>query len=319
MCKLAQSNRPGSGRFLRPTSNWGSSGEVPRGAWSDDKHGWEASKMDATTGVKRKADLSDYLAAERTFLAWVRTGLALMGFGFVVARFGLFVQQLEVLQRTPSPYSSGFSLWFGTTLIAVGVIVNLSSAWRHVRLVRELDQGEPSCSRSLTQAVATAVFLAVVGLAMAIYLISVRSSTNLHSEDRKETTMAQLATKGIVDQASNHSVDQTVEKLKTILQSKGVSLFALVDHSGEAEKVGMKMPPTKLLIFGSPKAGTPLMLAAPSIAIDLPLKILVWEDAQGKVWLSYNSPEYLKDRHGLPPDLLQNIAVVGTLASKAAE
>ena len=131
--------------------------------------------------------------------------------------------------------------------------------------------------------------------------------------------MAQVATKGIIDQASNHSVDQTVEKLKTILQSKGVTLFALVDHSGEAEKVGMKMPPTKLLIFGSPKAGTPLMLAAPSIAIDLPLKILVWEDAQGKVWLSYNSPEYLKERHGLPAELLQNIAVVGTLASKAAE
>ena len=275
--------------------------------------------MDAKTDVKRKADLSDYLAAERTFLAWVRTGLALMGFGFVVARFGLFVQQLEAFQRAPSAPSSGFSLWFGTTLIAVGVVVNLSSAWRHVRLVRELDRGEPSCSRSLTQSVATAVFLAAVGLAMAIYLISVRSSTNLHSEDRKETTMAQVATKGIIDQASNHSVDQTVEKLKTILQSKGVTLFALVDHSGEAEKVGMKMPPTKLLIFGSPKAGTPLMLAAPSIAIDLPLKILVWEDAQGKVWLSYNSPEYLKERHGLPAELLQNIAVVGTLASKAAE
>ena len=108
-------------------------------------------------------------------------------------------------------------------------------------------------------------------------------------------------------------------KLTGILQSKGVTLFALVDHSGEAEKVGMKMRPTKLLIFGSPKAGTPLMLAAPSIAIDLPLKILVWEDAQGKVWLSYNSPEYLEQRHGLPPNLLQNIAVVGTLAAKAGE
>jgi uncharacterized protein (DUF302 family) len=83
--------------------------------------------------------------------------------------------------------------------------------------------------------------------------------------------------------------------------------------------VGMKMPPTKLLIFGSPKAGTPLMLAAPSIAIDLPLKILVWEDSQGKVWLSYNSPEYLMKRHGVPQDLLKNIAVVGTLAEKAGE
>jgi uncharacterized protein (DUF302 family) len=124
---------------------------------------------------------------------------------------------------------------------------------------------------------------------------------------------------GIVDVPSNHSVDETVEKVKNILQSKGITLFAVVDHSGEAEKMGMKMPPTKLLIFGNPKGGTPLMLAVPSVAIDLPLKILVWEDGQGKVWLSYNSLEYLQQRHGLPQDLLQNIAVVGTLAAKAAE
>jgi uncharacterized protein (DUF302 family) len=124
---------------------------------------------------------------------------------------------------------------------------------------------------------------------------------------------------GIIDIPSSHSVEQTVEKLKGILQAKGVTLFALVDHSGEAEKVGLKMPPTKLLIFGSPKAGTPLMLAAPSIAIDLPLKILVWEDAQARVWVSYNSPGYLQVRHNLPTELLQNIAVVETLAAKAAE
>jgi uncharacterized protein (DUF302 family) len=124
---------------------------------------------------------------------------------------------------------------------------------------------------------------------------------------------------GIVQIPGSHSVDETVDRLKNILQSKGVTLFALIDHSGEAEKVGMKMPPTKLLIFGSPKAGTPLMLAAPSAAIDLPLKILVAEDAEGKVWLSYNAPEYLQTRHGLPPDLLQNIAAAGTLAAKAAE
>jgi uncharacterized protein (DUF302 family) len=124
---------------------------------------------------------------------------------------------------------------------------------------------------------------------------------------------------GIVDKASNHSVDETVEKLKGILQAKGVALFALVDHSGEAAKVGMKMPPTKLLIFGNPKAGTPLMLAAPSSAIDLPLKILIWEDGRGKVWVSYNSPAYLQERHGFPPELLQNIAVVEALATKAGE
>jgi len=124
---------------------------------------------------------------------------------------------------------------------------------------------------------------------------------------------------GIIDTPSNHSVDETVEKLKGILQAKGVTLFALVDHSGEAEKVGMKMRPTKLLVFGNPEAGTPLMLAAPRSAIDLPLKILVWEDVQGKVWVTYNSPIYLQERHSLPPELLQNIAVVETLATSAAE
>ena len=124
---------------------------------------------------------------------------------------------------------------------------------------------------------------------------------------------------GIVKIPSHHSVDETVDKLKAILRSKGVTLFALVDHSGEAEKVGMKMPPTKLLIFGNPKGGTPLMLAAPSAALDLPLKILIAEDAEGKVWISYNSTEYLKERHGLPETLVTNIAVVQTIAAAAGE
>ena len=131
--------------------------------------------------------------------------------------------------------------------------------------------------------------------------------------------MSTAATNGIVDKPSNHSVEQTVERLKSILQSKGVKLFALIDHSREAELVGLTMPATKLLIFGNPKGGTPLMLATPSSAIDLPLKILVREDAQGRVWVSYNSPAYLQERHGLPPDLIENIAVVETLATKATE
>ena len=131
--------------------------------------------------------------------------------------------------------------------------------------------------------------------------------------------MSTTADNGIVNLPSNHSVDETVESLKKILEAKGVNLFALVDHSGEAEKVGLQMRPTKLLIFGSPKAGTPLMQAAPSIAIDLPLKILIWEDAQGKVWVSYNSPAYLQQRHNLAPELLKNIAVVETLATKIAQ
>jgi len=124
---------------------------------------------------------------------------------------------------------------------------------------------------------------------------------------------------GIVDIASRHTVDETVAKLQKILSEKSITLFALVDHSGEAAKVGMAMRPTKLLIFGNPKAGTPLMIAAPSIAIDLPLKILVWEDEQGRTQISYNSPAYLRERHNLPLDLLQNIQVVEALAAKTAE
>jgi len=127
------------------------------------------------------------------------------------------------------------------------------------------------------------------------------------------------ADNGIARIPSRHSVDDTVDRLQRFLRSKGVTLFALVDHGGEARKVGLAMRPTKLLIFGDPKAGTPLMLAAPSAAIDLPLKILVSEDEDAKTWISYNTPGYLEQRHGLPRELLQNIAGVETLAAKAAE
>jgi uncharacterized protein (DUF302 family)/uncharacterized membrane protein YidH (DUF202 family) len=275
--------------------------------------------MDNPAETGRKASLSDYLAAERTLLAWIRTGLALMGFGFVVARFGLFLQQLQIMQRAPIERSYGLSLWFGTALIAVGVIVNVFAGWQHLRLVRELDRGAASHSHSSIQAVLIAFFLALVGLTMAIYLVSVRGTTHSKFEDGKETTMPLDCDTGIVDVPSNHSVDQTVERVKGILNAKGVTLFALVDHSGEAEKAGMKMPPTKLLIFGSPKAGTPLMLAVPSIAIDLPLKVLVWEDSSANVWVSYNSPAYLQKRHNVPDELMQNIAIVETLAAKVGE
>jgi uncharacterized protein (DUF302 family) len=124
---------------------------------------------------------------------------------------------------------------------------------------------------------------------------------------------------GLLQVASPHSVEETLQRLQSILAERGLQVFALVDHSGEAEKVGMKMRPTKLLIFGSPKGGTPLMLAAPSVAIDLPLKALVAEDDNGKVLVSYNSPEYLQQRHGIPADLVKNIAGVAALVAKAVE
>ena len=123
---------------------------------------------------------------------------------------------------------------------------------------------------------------------------------------------------GIVTLPSTQSVDKTVAALEQLLAEKGIQLFALIDHSGEAAKAGFTMPPTKLLIFGTPKAGTPVMLAAPSAAIDLPLKILIWQDAAGRNWLSYNSADYLKERHGIPQELMPNLAAIEMLAAKVA-
>lgn len=125
--------------------------------------------------------------------------------------------------------------------------------------------------------------------------------------------VASLPGNGMVHLHSSYAVSETLQRLESVLQSHGLTVFARIDHSGEAEKVGLKMLPTKLIVFGSPKAGTPLMVASPTLAIDLPLKVLVWEDAGGQVWLSYNSPEFLQQRHNIPGDLLKNIAGAGTL------
>jgi len=159
-------------------------------------------------------------------------------------------------------------------------------------LVRDLNQGGSGVNRPSSLAIVVALTLAAVGLAMAVYLVLV-------GEPKQEEVMTPSIGNGIVSIPASHSVDQTVETLEKLLRANGVKLFALVDHSGEAEKAGMEMRPTKLVIFGSPKAGTPLMTASPGVAIDLPLKILVWEDGGGKVWVSYNSPSYLQARHNL--------------------
>jgi uncharacterized protein (DUF302 family) len=122
---------------------------------------------------------------------------------------------------------------------------------------------------------------------------------------------------GIISKASKYSVPETLDRLEAVLRSKGVKIFARVDHSGEAEKAGMKMPPTQVLIFGNPKAGTPVMLAAPTAAIDLPLKALAWQDGEGKVWLSYNDPAYLKQRFGLADEQIKTIAGTGSLIEQS--
>lgn len=124
---------------------------------------------------------------------------------------------------------------------------------------------------------------------------------------------------GLVHVASRYSVDETVRRLEAAFEEKGMQVFTVIDHSGEAEKVGLQMRPTKVLIFGSPKGGTPLMVAAPSLAIDLPMKALVAEDADGKVSVTYNRPEYLQERHGVPAELIKSLAGAGVVIAKAVE
>jgi uncharacterized protein (DUF302 family) len=122
---------------------------------------------------------------------------------------------------------------------------------------------------------------------------------------------------GIISKPSKYSVPETLHRLETILTSKGIKIFTLIDHSGEAEKAGLKMPPTQLLIFGNPKGGTPVMLAAPTSAIDLPMKALAWQDASGQVWLSYNDAAYLQHRFGLSDDVMKPLAGLGALIEQA--
>jgi uncharacterized protein (DUF302 family)/uncharacterized membrane protein YidH (DUF202 family) len=266
-----------------------------------------------------QAGPADFLAVERTFLAWIRTGLALMALGFVLARFGLFLQEFNFARPADHAVSYGYSLWFGTLLILLGVLVSVLSLIRYLRLIAQLKSGVPSFSNASALAIAVAILLATLGLAMSYYLVATRHVSAFNFSAFKETAMSQTPENGIVHIASQHSVADTVAKLESTLQAKNIKLFAVVDHSGEAEKVGLAMPNTKLLIFGNPKGGTPLMLSSPSVALDFPLKILVAEDAAGKIWISYNAPAYLQQRHNLPTNLLPNIAVIEALASNAAQ
>jgi uncharacterized protein (DUF302 family) len=205
----------------------------------------------------------------------------------------------------------------GVSLVVTGVVVVLAASWRHVVLVAAIRRSEAIAVLPSALALLLALALAIVGLLMAYYLTHAPGPTAPASP--KENPMQPQNQNGIITRPSDHSVDETVARVRKLLEQRGVALFALVDHSGEAAKAGMKMPPTKLLIFGNPKAGTPVMLAAPSSAIDLPLKLLVWEDAQGKAWISYNDPKFLEARHQIPDDLVQPLGVVGMLADVAAK
>jgi len=319
--------REGGGPF-RPFPEWALDGRIePFRAILFGIHPGRGGRLQTKEAATREqnvpASATDYLAAERTFLAWIRTGIALMGLGFVLARFGLFLQEFNHLDPELPARSYGLSLWIGVALILLGVAVCLLSMLRHLHILKELQTGESLFTRPPRLAIGIAVALIALGLVMAFYLIFANPNAIVRASMGEEEFMATSTMvspgSGIVKLQSHHPVEETVAKLQGILQAKGVKLFTIVDHSGEAASAGLPMPNTKLLIFGNPKAGTPLMLAAPSVALDLPLKILVAEDAAGKTWISYNAPGYLQARHGLPPELMPNIAVIETLAAKTAE
>lgn len=129
--------------------------------------------------------------------------------------------------------------------------------------------------------------------------------------------MTSRSNNGVVHLRSPYSVTNTLQRLEAVIATRGLAIFARIDHSGEAAKLGLEMQPTELLIFGSPRSGTPLMIASPSLALDLPLKALAWQDIEGVVWLSYNSPEYLQQRHDIPEALIKNIAGIRALCEEA--
>jgi uncharacterized protein (DUF302 family)/uncharacterized membrane protein YidH (DUF202 family) len=257
-----------------------------------------------------------YLAEERTFLAWIRTSLALMAFGFVVARFGLFLRELEAMHAGSVSQPSALSLPLGVGLVVIGVIIDILASWHHIRYIRALNQGTLVVGSPSILAIVLALILAFVGLTIAFYLGTTKGQQAAPSTTDKERSSMKTG-EGIISKASKYSVPDTLDRVEAALGAKGVKIFVRVDHSGEAEKAGLKMPPTQLLIFGNPKAGTPVMLAAPTAAIDLPLKALAWQDADGKVWLSYNDPEYLKKRFGLADDQIKTIAGTGSLLEQA--
>jgi uncharacterized protein (DUF302 family)/uncharacterized membrane protein YidH (DUF202 family) len=253
-----------------------------------------------------------YLAAERTFLAWIRTALALMAFGFVVARFGLFLRELEATRGAMPAEVTSLSIPVGIALVVIGVVVITAASVLHVRYIGDLNRGTLTVGQPSRLALGLAMLLAAVGLAIAFYL-GVAHTDSLGTEATPMKTG-----EGIISRPSNHSVPETLDRVEAILKAKGIKVFARVDHSGEAAQAGLTMPPTQLLIFGNPKGGTPVMLAAPTAAIDLPMKALAWTDSEGKVWLSYNDPAYLMRRYGLTEDQVKTLVPLGGLIEPAA-
>src|SRR5215471_9934857 len=253
-------------------------------------------------------DSREYLAEERTLLAWLRTSLGIAALGFVLDRFSIFLRMVEgtevaAIGRLPHLH--------GIWLVLLSVVVNVLAISRHLSTVRAMRRAGLGSAAPQAPVLVLAVLLTLLTAAMALSIIpAANAATSRRSDSMK-------IGEGIVRRPSTRTVPETVDRLESIVRGKGIQVFARIDHAAEAARVGLKMPPTQVLIFGNPKAGTPVMLAAPTSAIDLPLKALAWEDAAGKVWLGYTDPAYFGSRYGLTEAQVAPISGIGQLVEAA--
>jgi uncharacterized protein (DUF302 family) len=157
--------------------------------------------------------------------------------------------------------------------------------------------------------------LTAAALVARVAFVLIIRVANVSGRDRMS---AQPTVDGLTTLPAPRGVTATLDRLEASAKERGLMIFARIDFSADARRVGLSLRPTELLLLGSPKAGTPLMAATPSLAIDLPLKVLAWQAADERVWVSYNAAEYLQRRHGFPPELLKNIAGLGALVEAAA-
>ena len=256
------------------------------------------------------ADWREHLAEERTLLAWLRTSLGLAGLGFVLDRAGILLRAMHAPAATiaeEAPHVRG--VW----LVALSLVVNVLAISRHLATLRAMRRAGLETATPQAPVLVLAVLLTVFSAALTITLIPAARAATPQGTDAMDIG------EGIIRKASPRSVPETLDRLEGMLKAKGVQVFARIDHSGEAAKVGLTMPPTQVLIFGNPKAGTPVMLAAPTSAIDLPLKALAWQDPAGKVWLGYTDPKYFAHRYGLSEKQVAPLGVVADLVDAAVK
>jgi uncharacterized protein (DUF302 family)/uncharacterized membrane protein YidH (DUF202 family) len=260
----------------------------------------------------------DHAANERTFLAWVRTSIAVIAFGFLVERFDLLLVSAAPasLKNRASALQEEFGRLVGLVLIVLGVVMILIAVHRFVRTAKEIDdQGIAPGTGSRTDLALASLLVILIG-ALLFYLVhNLAAQTSDRQVMNNALTLGSTAmtADGLIEISSDFEAADTMNRLEAEVKAKGMTVFARVDHAGGARAVGLSLRPTELLIFGNAKGGTPLMEANQEIGLDLPLKVLVYQDAAGKVWLAYSSPSWLAERYDLPNSVAANVSALETM------